>query len=164
MAPAASGIRQELKSVGGYGISAHPSEVNLEKDSSTFKKGTPLLRDAGTGTVVTATSPLGSGIIGIAEEDGKNGTAVSLRYNPAYPGAIFEGQLDDDSLDHTYALLQTDLYSLRGVKLEVASGRWYLSTDGKATARAVIVNFKSKVGDKDPIVRFVFLIASTIYG
>ena len=90
-------LLQSLKVVGGYGTSAHPSEEQLEANSSTFEKGA-VLRYNGSGRLAEAgVDPVD--IVGVALEDGENGTSKECRFCPAMPGVIFSGQIDDGTLE-----------------------------------------------------------------
>lgn len=156
-------ILQSLKVVGGYGTSAHPSEEQLEANSSTFKKGA-VLQWNGSGRLAEAgVDPVD--ILGVALEDGENGTSKACRFCPAMPGVIFSGQIDDGTLNGTYALVAADLGTAYGLTKDAGTGYWYVDKSKTgAQARAIVVGFGSAAAaDLNARILFIFKQGQTAY-
>ena len=156
-------LLQSLKVVGGYGTSAHPSEVQLEANSSTFEKGA-VLRYNGSGRLAEAgVDPVD--IVGVALEDGENGTDKKCRLCPAMPGVIFSGQIDDGTLNGTYALAAGDLGTAYGLTKDAGTGSWYVDQSKTgAQARVIVVGFGgAAAADLNARVLFIFKQGQTAY-
>ena len=157
-----AGIRREFLAVGGYGTNAHPSETQLEADSSTYKKGAPLIYN-GAGRLAEGGVDAVD-LVGTVEQDGQNGTSKTARFSPATSHVIFEGQIDDTTLNGSYAQVATSLGLKYGITKEAASGKWYLdTTKTDARVRVLVVGLKDAAAALYPRVYFTFLRATTIY-
>lgn len=145
------------------GLYSTPSMVQGEGATQTFKKGAVLVNGSSgnVGMVVEAGADP-TGILGVAEEDGKN-LAVgvgSCRFVPAIPNQVFEMTIDDGT--GTYALVAGDKNKLYGIAKD-GSGIWYIDQTDTTNTRVLIVSFKDAVGTAAARVYCVFRSSQTAY-
>lgn len=145
------------------GLYSTPSIVQGEGASQTFKKGAVLVNgSAGNVGMVVEAGADPSGILGVAEEDGKN-LAVgvgSCRFVPAIPNQVFEMTIDDGT--GTYALVAGDKNKQYGIAKD-GSGIWYIDQTDTTNLRVTIIGFKDAVGTQAARVYCVFRSSQTAY-
>ena len=144
-----------------YGLSAHPLENVLEVNSATYKKGAILVMSANL-LAEGGANPVQ--IAGVANIPGQNGTSKTGQFHPAIPSFVFEGQIDDATLNNTYALVAGDLMAQYGISKDPTSSLWFVDKSKTgANARVTVVRFKDAVAALNPRVYFIFKVSQTLY-
>lgn len=145
----ATKIRHVEAQSGALGSSITPMLEGLEGATQSYKMGAILINSSGK-LVTGAADPTAATIAGLAVANATGTTDTRTPYVPLFPwGVPVVICLDDDSSTNaalTRATAQTDIGTDVALKIDAATGNWYLDPGDTSGATFRILAFVDPVG------------------
>lgn len=147
----------------GLGTFAHCVLTGREGAAQSYKRGSVLIEASG--LIIKGTSgndaPTLLQVVGIANAPASGTTNKEVPILPAFPGCVFEGNLDAGS--GTTALAYAQMFLNYGITLDATTDHWYVDSSDTVDIRVCVVGFKDPVGTVNGRVYFTFIHGTTIW-